>query len=188
MVVVPARILPTPTIQYSKKTTEVEKGKGQWNLRAQRFYKGCEIKHLLVLSFTQCGDRAYTPNNTARLISQFRETCEDVGIMHNKSDASACREEKIDVNGAGTEVEPLFRKYSTSKPTLMLIILPDEIKDLFQRVKYPGDLKASRPSSPCSAKQLGALTVKVTSSTGRMFSLRSTRDLEGLTMSCPKRT
>ncbi|RVD81646.1 uncharacterized protein DFL_009499 [Arthrobotrys flagrans] len=141
MVVVPARILPTPTIQYSKKTTEVEKGKGQWNLRAQRFYKGCEIKHLLVLSFTQCGDRAYTPNNTARLISQFRETCEDVGIMHNKSDASACREEKIDVNGAGTEVEPLFRKYSTSKPTLMLIILPDEIKDLFQRVKYPGDLK-----------------------------------------------
>ncbi|KAF3204048.1 hypothetical protein TWF679_009990 [Orbilia oligospora] len=142
MVVVPARILPTPIIQYSKRTTEVEKGKGQWNLRSQRFYKGCELKRLLVVSFTRARDRAYTPENIARLISQFRETCEDVGIDHTKSDATACREEKIDVNGSGTNIEPLFRKYSTSKPNLMLVILPDEIKDLFQRVKYLGDLKA----------------------------------------------
>ncbi|KAK6514246.1 hypothetical protein TWF506_008644 [Arthrobotrys conoides] len=146
MVVIPARILPAPMIQYSKKTTEVEKGKGQWNLRAQRFYKGCELKRLLVVSFTRTRDRAYTPDNIARLISQFRETCEDVGIMHNKSDNAACREEKIDVNGSGTEIEPLFRRYSTSKPTLMLVILPDEIRDLFQRVKYLGDLKAGIPT------------------------------------------
>ncbi|KAK6507266.1 hypothetical protein TWF481_005714 [Arthrobotrys musiformis] len=142
MVVIPARVLPTPTIQYSKKTMEVEKGKGQWNLRAQKFYKGCELKRLLVLSFTRGRDRTYTSENVARLISQFRETCEDAGIVHNKSDASACREEKMDVSGSSSEIEALFRKYSTGKPTLMLVILPDEIKDLFQRIKYLGDVKA----------------------------------------------
>ncbi|KAF3310853.1 hypothetical protein TWF173_009210 [Orbilia oligospora] len=146
MVVVPARILPTPMIQYSKRTTEVEKGKGQWNLRSQRFYKGCELKRLLVVSFTRTRDRAYTPENIARLISQFRETCEDVGIDHSKSDAMACREERVDVNGSGTDIEPLFRRYSVTKPNLMLVILPDEIKDLFQRVKYLGDLKAGIPT------------------------------------------
>ncbi|KAK6513356.1 hypothetical protein TWF281_004985 [Arthrobotrys megalospora] len=146
MAVVPARILPAPTIQYSKRTTEVEKGKGQWNLRSQKLYKGCTLRRLLVVSFTNTRDRAYNPDNISKLVQQFRETCEDLGISHNKSDASSCREEKLDVSGSSSELEPLFKKYLSSKPDLMLVILPDEIRDLFQRIKYFGDLKAGIPT------------------------------------------
>ncbi|KAK6329723.1 hypothetical protein TWF696_003589 [Orbilia brochopaga] len=140
MVVVPARILPAPTIQYQQRAADLDTGKGQWNLKAQKFVRGATINRLLVLAFSHSRERAYIPNNIDTLIAQFKESCQELGMKVSSH--------KIDVINAAQNVlgqlENVFRKYSgsDSKPSLMLCILPDELKSTFNQIKYYADVKA----------------------------------------------
>ncbi|KAF3915032.1 hypothetical protein ABW21_db0201319 [Orbilia brochopaga] len=148
MVVVPARILSAPTIRYQGKTTEVEAGKGQWNLRAQKFVKGATITRLLVLAFMHARDRAYNKVNIETLVAQFQESAQELGL-NIKRGQSEYKMELLSVRDVQDPLEAMFRRFSdpANRPDLLLCILPDELKQTFNLVKYYADMKAGIPTA-----------------------------------------
>ncbi|KAK6526283.1 hypothetical protein TWF694_004884 [Orbilia ellipsospora] len=121
------------------RSTDVEQGKGQWNIRAQRFPRGCRINKLLVLWFTSVRDRNHNEDTINRLVSQFKETCRDVGIG-----VGNMRLKSINARNGYNELMDVFKEHSSTaqKPDLLLCFLPDDVKDGFKDIKYFGDIKA----------------------------------------------
>ncbi|KAK6339590.1 hypothetical protein TWF718_008986 [Orbilia javanica] len=141
MIIVPARILPTPKLQYLNKAMNVPTGRGQWNLSDVRFYRGAALSRLQVLSFSGCSYRNYTPGNISKLVSGFREACVQVGIQHDKDDPSRVRHDTIDAHSLIADVESVFLNIKKLGPEIVLIILPKDLAHWFQKIKYLGDVK-----------------------------------------------
>ncbi|EWC46593.1 hypothetical protein DRE_04080 [Drechslerella stenobrocha 248] len=140
MVVVPARILPPPAIRYRQSTTNVERNRGQWNLIRQQFSQGATINRLLVVGFERSRMPFYTKANLRQVVAQFKNNCRELGMN------IACTGETITLD-ASQNVQYLLREvfadYSApnKRPDLMLLVLPDELKNIYNDIKVLGDLK-----------------------------------------------
>ncbi|KAA8894528.1 ribonuclease H-like domain-containing protein [Sphaerosporella brunnea] len=166
MVAVPARVLPSPTVQYMGST---ENRRATWNLQRSKFVKGAKMD-----SWTYFVIEDVDPKRKVKIDRQLLERFQDVfrksglGISQCNSGTSVAfdfnrlMQNPAEMENATQKIEQKLRSLSEKKKSkIVLVILdlarPKPIKaygPVYAAVKYVGDVKCGVATVCCQWDKL----------------------------------
>ncbi|KAB5590426.1 Argonaute-like protein [Ceratobasidium theobromae] len=136
-----ARVLPTPTINYGpqSKFKQIRPVNGSWNLLHQKFFEPAVITGWALVVYDS---RSVREREARDIVIGLKAQADLLGIrgMYADPDISFPPAQALDVakhlHNAGHRVFQRTRK----PPSLIVVVLPDNSADLYQAVKYFGDV------------------------------------------------
>ncbi|CAG8579185.1 6251_t:CDS:1, partial [Acaulospora colombiana] len=140
MVVTPARVLPTPVINYhvSSKEAMFTPRNGLWNLRNKKVTAGGTLSSWSVIAF---GNERDCPHQAIKsFIRELVNICSDAGMNILTRDPPIIHE-----NPAGNIEESMTKAFiragqlSKQKPQLVLCILPYNSRQIYDAIKLASD-------------------------------------------------
>ncbi|KAI0048173.1 Piwi-domain-containing protein [Auriscalpium vulgare] len=128
---VQGRILTPPAIQFQSESVRIQDEPGAWKIRPQKFFRSRK-SNWAVLNFS-----SLSPQDVSNFISNLKTTCESLGMSVVWSQGSI--RGGSSQGGVVKALEETFRQ--TPQPTLIVIILPDQVQTIPQRkiIKVWGD-------------------------------------------------
>jgi hypothetical protein len=149
MAVVPARILPSPRIQYGQGTPSVDE-KASWNLRNVKFTKGARLENWAVLVIRDGNDRDEFSNpadpGLIEVYKGFASMCRNSGLSVDQKDpiitaARLTRKQEDDPtrSKAIKDIEKALKSLP-KKPTIILVLLSNGDKHVYSGLKYLCDV------------------------------------------------
>ncbi|KAB5587889.1 Argonaute-like protein [Ceratobasidium theobromae] len=139
-----ARVLPTPAINYGpqNKLKQIRPVNGSWNLRRRKLFEPAEITGWALVVYDACSVREREAQD---IVTRLQTQANRLGIrgMYADPDISFQSAQALDVakhlHAAGQQVFKRTRKL----PSLIVVVLPENAADLYQAVKYFGDVSVS---------------------------------------------
>ncbi|KAK6347975.1 hypothetical protein TWF718_005795 [Orbilia javanica] len=138
MVIVPARVLPAPQIQYSGKP--LSPFNASWNLAQSKFARSGEIKTWGALGIT--GGRDATPENIQLALNCLTEQCRLTGIKVPNTPPN------VRLNADPSKnlhfIQETFVKAASMnpKPQMVFCFIPTKDQRLYEYIKRGGDIVA----------------------------------------------
>ncbi|KAF8627134.1 hypothetical protein AX17_006353 [Amanita inopinata Kibby_2008] len=140
-IVVPARVLQPPKLQYGPGSKERSIGprNGAWNMQDKKFYKPVAINQWILMIYER--QQRFKPEAVQKMIQDFVSACASVGMAVNEKNPIVKYEQ-----GQGDIIDQLKRaggecmKTRRSLPNLIVVVLPDNGDDIYRVVKYFGDI------------------------------------------------
>jgi eukaryotic translation initiation factor 2C len=136
-----ARILTPPKLRYGQGSQQptVTPMNGAWNMIQRKFFRPATIDRWVVVVYERQG--RFGQQAAQDLVSGMLQSCSDVGIKINDTAPLVTWQ-----NGQGRIGEQLraagnecFQK-TKQRPTLIVVILPDNGNDIYTAVKHFGDV------------------------------------------------
>lgn len=154
MMVVAARVLPAPSINYG--SGPMQPRDASWNLVKKRFQKPAPLanwSYLIIEENYGIDERA-----VQNIMRQFENTCKDYGMQVKPptlqfQDGTYPMKVRLPRERSPQDLEnalkPAFKKLLENKIRIIYVFLPGQDKGVYAAVKYCGDLKAGI-STVCS--------------------------------------
>jgi len=139
---VDARILPAPTMKYGRgsKIPTVAPRNGAWNMADKKLFQPSTISSWFVAIYES--KQRFTEAHAKAMVKDLVKVCQDVSIT--VQDANPIMQW---LNGQGNirdQLRTLGRASMEQKkkpPTFIVVILPDQGNDIYDRVKNFGDVQ-----------------------------------------------
>lgn len=149
MTTVPARILNAPNLLYAKKTTKT--AFGSWNLIRTKFSEGATIKSWTCVSILKRGNQGFNqPVADQDMVSLFTNLREHGLTLPTPSKPYhivklLSQSQSMDLRTAERESRKLIKEkleaFKKAGIELLVVILPDKERSVFDYVKYVGDVE-----------------------------------------------
>ncbi|KAF8138405.1 argonaute-like protein [Boletus edulis] len=136
-----ARVLAPPKLRYGQDSPQpvVAPANGAWNMIDKRFFRPANIDRWMVVIYER--QQRFNQQAAQDMIDGLLRGCRDVGMKVNDSNPLVTWQ-----NGQGRIAEQLraagnecFQK-TKQRPTLIVVVLPDNGNDIYTAVKHFGDV------------------------------------------------
>ncbi|QRV87399.1 argonaute-like protein [Ceratobasidium sp. AG-Ba] len=147
-----ARVLPTPALNYGagSKRKHIKPANGSWNLVDQKFFKPATVTGWAVVVYDT---RTVREPDVLNIVRNFKAQADLLGIkgLSPNPPISYPPPKSLDVHNHLHAAGNAVYKATKRVPTLIVIIMPDNSSDLYQAVKYFGDVKRGVPTQCLNA-------------------------------------
>ncbi|KAL7268875.1 hypothetical protein RUND412_008489 [Rhizina undulata] len=170
MIVVPARVLPSPTINYGNSSMQVTGA--AWNLRGVKFALGVKMDNWAILTIQD--DRP--PNiNPKEVEDNFSRMCRSCGM--NVNNASALKTIKIPFSAReqgqiSDYLRQPFQEFKQRGVKIILILLSNNDKAIYSAIKYCGDTKYGIGTVCTLIPKIGKLSPQYLANIALKFNLK----------------
>ena len=137
MTIVPARILSPPSLVYAKKTTKTQFG--SWNLQRTRFSEGATVKNWTCLTLRKA--KQPLPNVDGEMNMLYKKLREHGLNLPPPSRPFLTLDLDFSSKVNREKLRKEFKGWKENNYSLLVVILPDNGTELFDWIKYIGDLK-----------------------------------------------
>ncbi|KAG6333722.1 hypothetical protein ID866_5365 [Astraeus odoratus] len=136
-----ARVLQPPKLRYGQGSPQpvVTPSNGAWNMIDKRFFRAASIERWIVVVYER--QQRFNQQAAQDMIDGLVRSCRDVGMRVNDTSPLVTWQ-----NGQGRIAEQLrtagiecFQKFN-QRPTLIVVVLPDNANDIYTAVKHFGDV------------------------------------------------
>ncbi|KAF0528624.1 Piwi-domain-containing protein [Gigaspora margarita] len=190
MAVIPARILPTPKIEYHQSSREpiFQPKDGVWNLRDKKVATGATLGSWSVVVFGH--ESQYPPQAVQAFIRELVVTCQDTGMnIPNRTPPIRHHNPQGNIEETLKQLWLLAGNTAKAHPQLILCVLPNTGVDLYAEIKRVCDTIIGVASQCIQAKHMLAakkqycanVCLKMNVKIGGMNSFLSTNQLPFVT-------
>ncbi|CAJ0909392.1 5960_t:CDS:10 [Entrophospora sp. SA101] len=140
MEVIPARILPTPTVQYhaSSRESNFQPRDGVWNLRDKKVATGSTLGSWSVVVFSS--ERDLPLLSIKAFIRELVVTCQNTGMkIPNVNPPVVHANPQGDIEGTLKQAWLRAGNHAKAQPQLILCVLPNTGVDLYAEIKRVSD-------------------------------------------------
>ncbi|KAH7388486.1 hypothetical protein KP509_16G078000 [Ceratopteris richardii] len=147
MTEIPARILPSPSIQYFSNIVKPEPGKGSWNMQNRMMIRGCRIERWGLINFSQ----ALNDRDVEAFFKRLPSECEKYGLKMNPMLAVApLTELRYNVEEAIKYLnDQCISKHGKDLDLIICIMPPTNNKFIYAAVKRVCDIELGVVSQCC---------------------------------------
>ncbi|KAI6152116.1 argonaute-like protein [Pisolithus tinctorius] len=137
----PARVLPPPKLRYGQGSPQpvVTPANGAWNMIDKRFFRPATIDRWIVVVYER--QQRFNQQSAQDMINGLVQCSRDVGMRVNDTSPMVTWQ-----NGQGRIADQLRQagnecfQQTRQRPTLIVVILPDNANDIYTAVKHFGDV------------------------------------------------
>lgn len=137
----PARVLQPPKLRYGQGSRQptVTPSNGSWNMVDKRFFRPASIERWIVVIYER--QQRFTQQSAQDMIDGLVQCSRDVGIRINDTNPMVTWQ-----NGQGRIADQLRQvgnecfQRTQQRPTLIVVILPENANDIYTAVKHFGDV------------------------------------------------